>query len=62
MPDSFMNMRTGDVTEDVVELRTLQQQQRNSNYSQSLKKQKKLNKLIYQHCGGFFFYKYLGKI
>ena len=58
MPDSFMNMRTGDVTDNVTRLVTLEEQNRNSNFSKNLKKHKQINKLIYQHCGGFFFYKY----
>lgn len=58
MPDSFMNMRTKEITDNVVSLITSSQQERNTQFSQRTKKQKKLNKLIYQHCGGFFFYKY----
>lgn len=58
MSDSFMNIRTGEVVEDVARIVTNSQESNITAYKIKLKKARKLNKLIAQHCGGFFFYRY----
>lgn len=58
MPDDFMNLRTGEITKDVTKLTTKRQEDNISDFKIRIKKARKLNKLIAQHCGGFFFYRY----
>ena len=51
MSDSFMNIRTGEVVEDVARIVTNSQENNITAYKIKLKKARKLNKLIAQHCG-----------
>lgn len=53
----LVDPETGEII-DVAWYRTVDQDERTSNFRQMSKKAQKLHKMIAQHCGGFFFYRY----
>lgn len=58
MPTDVMDLHTGVITNNVIQIKTAKQQDKDIQYKKSLKKRKQLYDEIKYHCGGFFFYKY----
>lgn len=58
MLHKVLDLNTNEVYDNVSKIVTISQQDKNTEYKIRMKKARKLNSLIAQHCGGFFFYRY----
>ena len=58
MPRNFIDADTQEYIEGVTSYRTQKQENSIIAYKIKMTKAKKLNRIIAQHCGGFFFYRY----
>ena len=58
MPTDVIDLQTGKVTKNVIQMKTQKQQDKDIEYIKILKRKKELYDEIKYHCGGFFFYKY----
>lgn len=58
MPRDVQFLDNGEIVRNVTGLTTQQQENSIEAYKIKMKKARKLNRLIAQHCGGFFFYRY----